>query len=108
MIRPEAENLLLEFGLCPDYSVMQVEGEWVEYYEPPSPEDINVAFHAAIYKPNEPLSVKRTRLHLNTHTVELTTGVILSANFAVSHTTKMIWLQVTPMGEFGRMTQYDK
>lgn len=97
------ENLLFtRFGLCPDYKIMQVESEWVEYFEPPVLE----YYHKSTDRiPDSVAYPVKTRLHLNTHYVELENGLSVSARFTVSHTIKMIFLQVSPLGEFGKVQQ---
>jgi hypothetical protein len=97
------DALFTHFGLCPEYKVMQTEGEWVEYYEPP--ENVRMALWDKLPEVSK-IYPDKTRLHLNVHYVELDNGVSLSARFAVSHTIKTIFLQVSPIsGEFGKLSQ---
>lgn len=92
--------LYSKFGLCPDYKIIATGEEWVEYYVPT---DSSMTSQLGKFpEPAVPYKEK-IRLHLNTHYVEVETGVTLRANFAVSHENKIIFLQVTPMGELGRM-----
>ena len=113
MTKQEEQDMLFElFGLCPDYEVYKVEGEWVEYYEPTTTNFKDVPtydYHKSEYEKGVdsifyPNSI---RLHLNVHTVENEDGISIMARFAVSHPLKRIFLLVTPMGEFGRITKYD-
>jgi hypothetical protein len=91
------EVLFSRFGLCPDYKVMIVEGEWVEFYAPPE--------MLPLWDNSSTPYVENTRLHLDTHLVETDRGITLSARFAVSHTNKMIFLQVSTTGEFGEIME---
>jgi hypothetical protein len=95
----DKEFLFSEFGLCPDYKIVQVDGEWVEFYEP------SVDFYSYSPRPqsDDLIFPKTVRLHLDNHLVEMKNGLTLSARFAVSHENKIIFLQVTPMGEFGNI-----
>lgn len=94
------ENLLFtRFGLCPDYKVMLVEGEWVEFYLPPG----NLPLYSKL--PDTVIPINAVRLHLDTHLVEMENNITASARFAVSHENKIIFLQVTRLGEIGRMME---
>lgn len=98
--KPE-DFLFTKFGLCPDYKVMRTEGEWVEFYEPR--EDIATLWSKL---PNTAIPYpKRIRLHLDTHLVEMDNGLTVSARFAVSHEQKIIFLQISPIGEIGKIME---
>jgi hypothetical protein len=103
METPDLKQAILftHFGLCPEYKIMEVEGEWVEFHTPPE----IIPLWGKLPDTSIPY-IETSRLHLVTHLVEMSNGSTLSARFAVSHKNKIIFLQVSPIsGEFGKLSQ---
>ena len=112
-LKEEMETLYTHFGLCPDYKIVFTEDYWVEYYDSP----INTYKQTPTYDYHKPefestLDVtfipKSKRVHLNKHTIFTEDGFSISANFAVSHSMRTIFLKISPLGEFGIMEYYSK
>jgi hypothetical protein len=93
------------FGLCPEYKVVWVNGDYVSYHNP-IPQD-----YSAISDNNGKLSsifeYNRKKRHLDNHIVTLENGRSISACFTVAHELKTVFLKVSPIGEHIRIEGYE-
>lgn len=99
------ENMLFDvFGLCPDYKIQWIEGEWIEYY----PAHIKYPHWSQIDPYSYP---EKVRVHLNEHRTTLS-GLVVSAYFAVEHSSHTIFLRIIKVGggdSFGKInTAYNE
>jgi len=103
--REDKQLLYSIFGLCPDYQIVFTEEDYCEVYEPRTTKEKYRYMNALSLE--EIIYPDAYRLHLDKHSVELHDGSIVTANFAVSHATKMIFLKISRNSEFGRITKYE-
>ena len=112
-IEETMKTLFEVFGICPDYKAQFTEDSWIEYYEPP----INIYKQVPTYdyhKPEFELGIDKIsypqskRVYLNQHTVKTEDGLEVTANFAVNHLMKTVFLKISPLREFGIIKQYQE
>ena len=100
------------FGLCPDYQIVFTEEDYCEIYESPRTTSWWVRtfdYHKPKFEEEVDSIVypDAYRLHLDKHTVELHNGSSVTANFAVSHANKMIFLKVSKVGVIANLVKYE-
>jgi len=77
------------FGLCPEYKIVWMKDEWIEFYESPQ---------LSWTMTDKVFTSGRVRLHLVEHQVKLDSGMVVAACFAVHHPMKTIYLRVLDFG----------
>jgi len=112
MYDAEKEMLFEKFGLCPDYTVVYTDSDTIEYSKSPQEKYKKFTtydYHKPEFEPGLDRMVypEKASLHLDTHTVEMENGMKIHARFAVSHSERVIFLKVSPLGEFGRIEEYE-
>ena len=99
-VTKQIENMLFDvFGLCPDYKIQWIEGEWIDYYPP----HINYPHWRQIDPYAYP---EKVRVRLNEHRTTLESGLVVSAYFAVDHSSHTIFLRIIKVGgrdSFGKV-----
>ena len=102
----QVNNMLFDvFGLCPEYEIRWTEHEWVEFYSM----SMRAYTTNSYSKSPAMFPTDRTRLRLNEHKVMTDGGIEVSANFAVDHPSKTIFLGIIRIGgheAFGKVQKY--
>jgi hypothetical protein len=92
------QSLYDHFGLCPEYRIVYTSDDFVEFYEHPKETYLTTKFYDfenhEYMKQLLETEYVTTKLHLHNHKVTFEDGWEISANFAVSHSIKTIFLKV--------------
>jgi hypothetical protein len=103
-VTKQIENMLFDvFGLCPDYKIQWIEGEWIEFYP---------LFSYTDWEHNTTTYPEKVRVRLNEHKTTLESGLVVSAHFAVIHSSHTIFLRILKVSggdSFGKVyTAYNE
>jgi hypothetical protein len=95
------------FGLCPEYKVVWVDGDYVSYYNPVF-QDFSSVLNNEDGKST--FEYNRKEKYLDYHSAILENGKTVSARFTVAHELKTIFLKVSiggiVNGEIVKITSY--